>query len=76
MDCPHCERLRREFSCEAEREARAILAQRSSWLRPRTTGTEGKYDTLQAIVDDSRKKQAHLYDLLQDLEGDHHFTAA
>ena len=75
MLCPHCEKLRREFSSEAEREARAILAQRSSWLGPKLTGIEVKYDTLQAMADESRKKQAHIYELLHEHEECNHAAA-
>jgi hypothetical protein len=74
MDCPHCERLRRQYSSEAEREARAILAQRSSWLGLKLAG-DLNYDTLQTLVYECRKKQAQLTHLLHEHELIRHSAA-
>jgi hypothetical protein len=60
MDCPHCERLKRLYSSEAEREARAILAQRSSWLGMTLTLEGLDYDGLQSVVNECRKKEAQI----------------
>jgi hypothetical protein len=75
VNCPHCEQLRRERASEAEREARAILAQRLNWLSPKPNAPETKYDSLQAQAEDSRKKQAHICDLLHEHELEHHTAA-
>ena len=75
MDCPHCERLRQQFSSEAEKEAKAILAQRSSWLGFKLPGNDLKFDTLQTMITESRRKQAQLSDLLRGHECARHTAA-
>ena len=75
MDCPHCKNLRQELSSAAEREARAILGQRSSWMFQKPAATEVKYETLQAQADESRRTQAHIHDLLEEHELAHHTAA-
>jgi hypothetical protein len=75
MDCPHCERLRQQFSSEAEKEAKATLAQRSSWLGFKLPGNDVKFDTLQTLIAESRRKQAHLSELLREHESVHHTAA-
>ena len=75
MICPHCERLRQQYLLEAEREARAILAQRSSWLGMSLTLDDLKYESLQDLVGQSRRKQAQLSHELQEHELAHHAAA-
>lgn len=58
----------------AEREARAILDQRSSWIQ-KPSATEVKYDTLQVQADEFRRKQAQIHGLLEEHELEHHTAA-
>ncbi len=75
MTCPHCEKLRLQYASASEREARAILAQRSSWLGIKLTTDGLSYDTLQVVVDECRKKEAELSHLLQEHELVDHVAA-
>jgi len=75
MICPHCERLKQQYLLEAEREASAILAQRSGWLGMHLKLDELNYETLQSLVGQCRRKQAELSHELQEHELIHHTAA-
>ncbi len=66
MNCPLCAKLKREYSAEAEQEAKATLLQRSH------PGEHELYERLRQQVEISRQRQAHIADVLdRHLQAEH-----
>jgi hypothetical protein len=64
MECSVCSQLRREFSAESQKEARATLIQRSVIFSGSNSDDRVRYETLQRQIQHSRKKQSTLADAL------------
>ena len=63
-DCPVCAQLRFEYGSAAQQGARATLEQRAACFHTVTPADRNRYDTLQRAIQESRKRQAQLADIL------------
>ena len=74
MDCLFCAKLKREFSAEAEAEARATLQQRFA-VCSGVRLTKARYEFLQNEIEQSRKRQAALSEnLTRHIMNEHRFV--